>query len=61
MSSDMVKVSVMLRKHGFCGVVTVFNGGMHIWSETIPTLRTTMVDALRDAVARRADLLDSRK
>ena len=60
MSGKSVKVGVVFRKHGYSGVVTIFNGGLHIWSETTPLLRSTMADALRDAEIRRAVLIDER-
>ena len=61
MSSESVKVSVILRKRGFAGVVTVFNDGLHIWSETTPRLRSTMAEALKDAENRRAHLMEHRR
>lgn len=61
MSSQSVTVGVVFRKRGFCGVVTVFNGGLHVWSETTPLVRPTIAEALRDAEARRADLVDDRE
>ncbi len=58
MSSKSVKVGVAFLKRGYSGVVTVFNGGLHVWSETTPLVRPTVAEALRDAMARRADLVD---
>jgi hypothetical protein len=61
MSGKSIQVGVLFRKHGYSGVVTVFNGGLHIWSETTPFLRSTMAGALRDAEIRRAALIDRRE
>jgi len=58
MSGATVKVSFMFRKQGYSGVVTVLKDGECIWLETTPKVQPTIAAALRDADARRADLLD---
>jgi hypothetical protein len=58
MSSKSVRVGVLLHNRGYSGVVTVFNEGLHIWSETTPHVRSTMAKALQDAESRKADLVD---
>ena len=58
MSSESVHVGVLLQKRGYSGVVTVFNNGLHIWSETTPHVRSTMAEALEDAELRKAVLVD---
>ena len=57
MSSKSVRVGVVLHKRGYSGVVAVFDGGLHIWSESTRYVRNTVDEALRDAAIRRADLI----
>ena len=53
-----IKIGVLLRKQGYCGVVSVFYRGLHVWSEVTPHVRTAMADALGDARLRRGELVD---
>ena len=58
MSGKSVRVGVVLGKRGYSGVVTVFNDGLHVWSETTRFVRPTIAEALKDAAARKADLIE---
>jgi hypothetical protein len=58
MPGESIRIGVVLRKHGYSGVVTVFDGSMQVWSETTPRIRSTMGEALKDAQVRKAVLAE---
>lgn len=58
MSSDSVSAGVVFREQGYCGIVTVSDGPLIVWSEMTSPTRFTVSDALRDAEIRRMELVD---